>query len=310
MSETVAKSSEALAAKLDPLRPLVERLATVRDPMKKVFLSCVRASFVKAFKFVDLASIEEHDHAFFFYPALRGITEDFIVLRFLSRFPHKCREQVVKNIQFSVVHRSLKRQESFFRTFRPFQHVIPPLSTHDESALVELRSFWQTNGWPKLRYDMPPVKEIAEKSDPGILDVVYDFIYRLTSDIVHFNPQVLFRSGWGNDLAFITFDFRNMGNYYLAVSQIYGSYLLCLYLESFGRAFGLTPKEKSAVADLRKHLLDIFRWPEMVTFEEMNVSPPPPPLMTDILVRRIYNIIMTKGFISGAKEILTLRRSM
>jgi len=27
---------------------------------------------------------------------------------------------------------------------------------------------------------------------------LYDFIYRLTCDVVHFNPQVLLRSGWGD----------------------------------------------------------------------------------------------------------------
>ena len=300
-------ASRELATKFDPLRPFVERIATVRSPMKRLYSYFLRASFVRAFEFVDLASKEKSDSAFFLVTALRGITEDIIYLRFLARFPHESREQVVYNMIQLEVEKGLKYQKSFFQTFRPFQPILP-LATIDTTDIKDqLRSFWQKNGWPHLNQEIPPTREIAEKSDAVLLHIVYDFIYRLTSGTVHFNPQVLLRSGWGNVPGKVTFNSRNMGSYYLAVSQIYGSYLLCLYFEFFGRFLRPNQKEKSAVKELRKYLLSVFRWPEIVTFEEMNIDVPQPEFWPTAIIHAIYNTIMEDGFVSGAREIIHLR---
>ena len=63
-----------------------------------------------------------------------------------------------------------------------------------------------------------------------------------------------------------------MGDYYLAMCRVYGSYLFCLYFEFFGQFLRLNQEEKSAVRELRKYLLSLPRWPEMITFEEMNID--------------------------------------
>ena len=302
----MTNASRDLTTKLDPLRPFVKRIATVRSPMQKLYSYFLRASFVRAFEFVDIASKQKSNSAFFLVPALRGITEEIIYLRFLSRFAHESREQVVYNMIQLEVEKGLKYQKSFFQTFRPFQPILP-LATIDTTDIKDqLRSFWQKNGWPRLNQEIPPTREIAEKSDPVLLHIVYDFIYRLTSGTVHFNPQVLLRSGWGNDSACITFSSRNMGAYYLAVSQIYGSYLLCLYFELFGRFLRPNQKEKYAVKEVRGYLLSVFRWPEMITFEEMNIDVPQPKYWPTAIIHVIYNTVMEDGFISGAEQIIQL----
>ena len=301
----MAELSEALAAKLGPLRPFVENTATLRRPQRRLYSSCLRASFVKAFEFVDFATKQQSDNAFFLASGLRGIAEDVIFFRFLSRFPHESRQQVVSNMMELTVRRNLEKQTSFFGTFRPFQPVLSSSNKDKRIFVDDLRSFWKANGWPSLNRDVPPVREMAEKSDPGILEVVYDFIYRLTSGVVHFNPQVLLRSGWGNTPTCMTFSSRNMGLYYLALSQVYGSYLLCLYFELFGRFLRPDRVEKAAVVALREHLLQILRWPEMVTYEEMNVSVPQPRVAPSLLFHGVA-IINKKGFISGAKTLLAL----
>ena len=163
-----------------------------------------------------------------------------------------------------------------FRKIRPFQPVFRREIIDIAQIEYAVQSFWRKNGWPKiqitLRHTHPPVRQIAEKSDPGLLDIVYDFIYRLTSGTVHFNPQILFRSGWGSTLKEIVVSPVNMGPYYLAVSQIYGSFIFCLYFEFFSRFLKPNREEKEAIKELRKHLLSIFRWPEIVTYEEMNTQ--------------------------------------
>ena len=304
-NDVLKTASEAIATRLDPLRPFMEKTATVHSPIEKVFLSCLSASFVKAFEFVNISTKQKYDNAFFFTPALRGITEEIIYFRFLSSTSDHIREEVIKNLQLYETHKCLEQQDSFFKTFRPFQPIISIRPFDIEKVSNELCSFWQQRGWPKLNKETPPVREIAEKSDPGILEVIYDFIYRLTSKVVHFSPQVLLRSGWGPpDLKYMTFNFKNMGPYYLGINQIYGSYLLCLYFEFFGHFFEVKQKTKDAVTELRKHILKKLRWPEMVTYEEMNIPVPSLSVIPHVLQKEIYAIILAEGFISGAKKIL------
>ena len=41
------------------------------------------------------------------------------------------------------------------------------------------------------------------------LAVLYDYLYRLTSDSVHFNVSSLFRSGWGPSVSQFVFSSKN-----------------------------------------------------------------------------------------------------
>ena len=248
---------------------------------------------------------------FFWYRPLRGITEDIIYFRFLSPFPPQVRESVVRDMTEFGLQKKLEWQDAFFRIFRPFQPVLRATSVDKKAIADRLRSFWQGNGWPSLRNrEVPPVRQLAEKSDPGLLEVVYDFIYRLTSDAVHFSPQILLRSGWGNSPIETTFSSSHMGPYYLAVNQVYGSYLLCLYFEFFGEFLEPNQEEENAIAELRKYLLEKPRWPEMVTFEEMNVPDPLAkyniilPAALTLRMEEKNSIMAENGFISGAKQIL------
>ena len=146
------------------------------------------------------------------------------------------------------------------------------------------------------------------KSDPGLLDIVYNFIYRLTSGTVHFNPQMLLRSGWGDrSMKEIKVSPRNMDLYYISLNQIYGSFLLCLYFEFFGRFLRPRQEEKIMIKELRECLQGRFRWPEMVTFEEMNIDVPKPKFWPAALIHGMYFVIMTEnGFMSGAKKLRDL----
>ena len=303
--------AEALADKLDLLRPFVKKTATVHSPFNSHFSTCLISAFVRAFEFVELASKQKPERALFLVPTLRGITEDIIYFRFLSRFPSRTRESVMGYMMGFGLQEKLEWQNTFFHTFRPFQPVLPPTSTDKREIAERLRSFWRENGWPSLRNRAtPPIRQIAQKSDPGLLEVVYDFIYRLTSDAVHFSPQILLRSGWGNLPTEVNFSSSHMGPYYLAVNWVYGGYLLCLYFEFFSEFLEPNQEEENAVAELRKYLLEIPRWPEMITFEELNVPDPTTKysigrLTTLAIIKKATCSIMAEnGFISGAEQML------
>ena len=264
--------AEKLEGKLDPLRNLAERTATVNS-IKDPFFNCLVSSFTRAFEFVDIASKQEPARAFFLVPALRAITEDIIYFCFLLPFSDETRKKVVIDLQLLNLSKKIRQQNAFLETFRPFQPILSPINFDEEEIRNRLRLFWRENGWPNLNdREIPPIRQIAEKSDPELLQVVYDFIYRLTSSTVHFDPQILLRAGWGKlPEGPMVFSSSHMGSYYLAVNRVYGSYLLCLYFELFDQFLKLNPEERNAVVELRRYLMDIPRWPEMITFEEMGV---------------------------------------
>ena len=180
----------------------------------------------------------------------------------------------------------------------------------------ELCNFWRSNGWPsfnekKYRSHIPPIRQLAERSLPGVLEIVYDFIYRLTSGEVHSNPRALLRLGWGNSETLdkfpdrTTFSTSHLGLYHLKVIQIYGAYLLCLWLELVPQDLGINKEEQVAVVELRKYLLSILRWPEMVTFEEMNVPRSSNPIAeTTLFLFANPMKSFENGFIAAAEHIL------
>ena len=86
-------------------------------------------------------------------------------------------------------------------------------------------------------------------------------------------------------------------------------YLLCLHLELFGEYIQPKEREQAAIASLREHLLWIFRWPEMVTFEELNLNVTPLLEVSDDIVGEMYTTIVNEGFLSGAKCMLDNRQA-
>ena len=76
---------------------------------------------------------------------------------------------------------------------------------------------------------MPPIRELAEKSDRGLLEVVYDFVYRLASGDVHSTPRTLLRLGWGpsakpaDEAMDANFSTKHLAGYHLEVAQTYSA---------------------------------------------------------------------------------------
>jgi hypothetical protein len=84
---------------------------------------------------------------------------------------------------------------------------------------------------------------------------------------------VLLRSGWGDPPLF-SYSPRHFNSYYEAVARTYSLLLFCLYFELFARFLRAVPTVRNSVSVLRRDLLLEPRWPEMVTFEEMNLELP------------------------------------
>ena len=129
-------------------------------------------------------------------------------------------------------------------------------------------------GWKRKK---PSVYEMAEKSG---LKELYDFLYRATSRVVHFNPYMLNRLAWGSvdscanltdDTEFVISD-KNFKFYHEVFNRFWGAYLFLEFTDFFNDALNLSKKVDENLDGIRKIFNDNRRWPELMTFEEVNIS--------------------------------------
>lgn len=257
------------------LKPFYEKTRHGKAEARSIFLNCIRASFAKAYEFNTLINNSDGDvSSFFLTPALRSICEDLILLRYASCLSEKNRNELMLLLMSHEVQSNLKVQHEFFSNNRPFQSVLKPGKDYKadiDNIIRNLQQFWKKRGW-RLNGNstMPQIRQLAEKRR---IESLYDFMYRLTCDVVHFNPQVLFRSGWG-DLPEEAFSTKNFEAYYRAFATIYGSYLFCIYFELLGKHLNPGKRVKKIVQRIRDIVNAQNRWPELITYEEMNISRP------------------------------------
>lgn len=245
----------------------------------QMFGALIRASLSKSYEFcLEAHKPSKRDSAFFLAASLRSICEDLIILAYMTRMKRDDRERLTTLLMQHELAARLKSQSTFFKVARPDQPILSPdhLRGMKSIELIEndIRSIWIANGWPRLNKAwMPSTRQIAEKYHLNLLTTLYEYIFRLTSATVHFNPQSLLRSGWGTETK-TNFSPRNFNGYYEAYIRTYSTLLFCFYFELFGRFIRADADTKRIVTDMRELLLSEARWPEMVTYEEMNLSPP------------------------------------
>jgi hypothetical protein len=233
------------------------------------FGNVLKGCFSKAYEFVRLAHEDlRPSAAFFIAPTLRGICEDFIALKYLhqKRTPSE-RDNILMAKAMNQLATAVEKQVAFFKHVRPHQPVV---------ALDPTPQFPAVN--------LPPARNMA--TEVG-LDDLYDFVYAITSDVVHFNPRIIIRNAWGDHPKF-SHSTSNFDPYYRAFCRIYGVYFLCLFSVAFAKEIGLSTESLRLIAELETALNDEIRWPEAVTYEEMNLAPPS--YVTRVLLKSAHHI--------------------
>jgi Family of unknown function (DUF5677) len=243
------------------------------------FLGVLKSSFVKAYDFARYANrfklSQANESSFFMTAGLRGICEDIIALRFIEHLPTEFRQQIVI-LELGVCSRkAIEAQMKFFEKERPFQPILryktPGSASKDQKD--KYTEIGTKVGLKSIKEKLPPVEQMAQKV--GLKDI-YEYFYRVTSETVHFNVHVALRNGWGPIPSSVRFGTKQFCRYYLLVNQVYGVFLFCLMCETFQASLGLSQRFMQGVARVRKHIDEILRWPEPVTFEEMNIAEPSP----------------------------------
>lgn len=220
------------------------------------YSNVLKGCFVKSFEYaIFCRSLGPGKYAFFVAPALRGICEDFIALRYLQakKIPAE-RDDLLKNKMMSLVFDGAAKQHKFFQNRRPFQ---PVFSGQSKSAL------------PKA--SLPPTRSMAVEVG---LDDLYDFMYAITSDVVHFNPRVIIRNAWGKTKEQFQHSVGNFDIYYVDFCQTYSLFFLCEFVRAFSVELSFSSEYLKSIGKLEEWLAEKLRWPEAVTFEEMNIDGP------------------------------------
>jgi hypothetical protein len=242
----------------------------------RMFEALVAAALAKCVEFNVAANrVRRHtDEEFVFVSALRGICEDLISLVYFSKMPVEKRKEITTLLIARTLAKGLEVQRAFFESNNPFQPVLgPPKAegTQLSSSLATrqaLREFWAGQGTKQK--DGPTIKDMA--SEVG-LTFTYDYIYFASSNFVHFNPQALLRMGWGDLEQPFRFSVSHIRAYYKALASFYGAILFIGYHSAFWSSQFRVSCERD-VASLLDLIEEVPRWPEVITFEEMNKKPP------------------------------------
>lgn len=157
-----------------------------------IFRGVLRASFLHCFEFTSLVNKLEIDDAgeesFFLSAALRGVSEDLITLKFIRQLKRKERDEVIQIKMMLSTAEVIDKQTAFFRKNRPFQPVLT--SSFDAATLQgardKLTAIGQTSRLWNTQRRLPPVEQMANQVN---LKPFYDFIYAMTSEIVHFSAH-------------------------------------------------------------------------------------------------------------------------
>ena len=255
------------------------KLEFVSAPLEKLkdhmLDALIQAATSKCVEFnIEANKVRNAETSFFLMSNLRGICEDLIWLTYLARMEKRRAIELIGHLIRRKYLEGLGAQRRFFEANNPTQPVLGNALTTDkekqavQKARNDRRVFCESLN--STSRDGPTVAAIAK--DVGLIST-YEVIYFSASNFVHFNPNALLRTGWGPDDGPFTFSIRNINKYYQSFSSFYGAVLFIGFQASFG-----TDHFKTALDTEIDRLIELIghvqRWPEVITFEEMNQKPP------------------------------------
>tara|TARA_B100001540_G_scaffold12936_1_gene11383 strand:- start:5672 stop:6598 length:927 start_codon:yes stop_codon:yes gene_type:complete len=278
-SEEEQIASNSIPVLLEQLHPQILTATRGSIDVDGIYGCALKASVAKSFEFAAFSNQDPAPlHGFFITSSLRGICEDLIAFSFLDALDPDDRNKALILLMDANVSEGLEAQSNFFEEFRPWQPVVQPPKTPVSDPSVELRKLSRKLGW-NGKNSWPSTWFMAKKSG---LQFLYSYLYSATSKWVHFSPHILLRMGWGGDgkdresLGSHTeweFTTKNFSDYYKEFNQIYSVMLLLKLLR--GPAMILFSDELMEIIDQLEDILDKpLRWPELVTYEELNIEGP------------------------------------
>lgn len=277
----------------DAVDTLVSEMTSVRrliaPPHHDLFTTVTRAAFVESFDYAHWTLSQDKDPgtSIWVVGTMRGIVETLIVLSALKMMPETDREDMIGAWMIVDTIDDWRIQNDFFSDPERYQWVMSPSPKAKENLAInrkKMQEIWKKHGFDPGRHGKSNMRHLAMKAN---LSELYDFYYSFTSRLVHFHPRILLRSGWGSigtEKIDVTFRSDNFDRYYTALATHYSSLLLAEYIERLGSDLKLSDMFTAVATSIRQELAKL-RMPEVVTFEEMNLSPPHP--LVRVLERKV-----------------------
>ena len=230
----------------------------------------VQSSISKCLDFnIEINNTRENKtSSFFLVGNSRSICEELIYNAFFSKIEITEAREIAKKIHLLSTSKSILAQTRFFAKNNPLQPTFGGLQSEQKDNINKVKNnlnrLWKKQGLS------PNIKNLSHNVG---LEATYDYVYHMSSNFVHFNPNHLLRLGWGPKDVSYSFSVENFEPYYLAVSRFLGAILFLGYCYLFSDRFrdGFAKKYIDYVTS---KLQSNLRWPEIVTFEEMNQEPP------------------------------------
>lgn len=288
-----------ISMRLDSLRPFVEELRQIKVSDFKTGQMFFEAAFSAAFsKIYSCAVAVHHEHeipSMFLISTLRSCCEELIVLAAINEFENDSDKNAVCEhmLRFEIGDR-VELQKEFFDKFRPHQSVLANSQIDLETVRSDAQEIWARNGLniggSNIR---PDTRRLASMHADDTLDLLYNFLFKIASDNVHFNMRGLLRTGW-SDASGTNFIYRpeNFDRYCQSVLRIYAPLIFYLHFEFFEARLSEKSDEFRSLASA---LIDYWRWPEAVTHEEHNF-PYPKPKFVQTAIKSIQSEQAKNGF--------------
>lgn len=238
--------------------------------------SVVRSSIAKCLDFnTEAQNLTKGPQCFFLMSASRAMCEELIYAAFFCLQDSSVSRGLAVRIAALKHHESIRAQTRFFAKNNPFQPTIGVRTGREQDQDVAIARDSLQADWRKLGYNTIPSTQRLAKAVG--LETTYGYLYHMSSNFVHFNPGQLMKLGWGPMEGPFVFSVAHFSRYYAEVCRFVGALLFfgycctwpCLFAGDFPRKY-----TEVVTGELKRGV----RWPEIVTFEEMNISPPKNPL--------------------------------
>jgi len=267
----MASGYDGLLEILSELRASISSSVSATNSPEHAFDYASTAALIKSYEFCIAAAESTSDRSYLLVASLRGICEDFISLKFIHEKKEGSKNQIVLLRSAEEAYASSVVQWAFFKENHPDQNLYYRENFSEKVELIrsELRTMLAGHKI-KQGASMPSVFYMANSVG---LASLYQYLYNATSQFVHCNPRLLLRLGWESESNF-DFSTKHFGNYYKHFTEFYGTYLLIALFEWLATidAVSIRDKAPAALTVLKKIFTGKERWPELVTFEEMNIG--------------------------------------
>jgi len=275
MEEPKYRLNEILSRIFQRLKPYFDNYSQdISFPENtQMFKKVLKATVIKSFEFNSSINSLRGDHIYFMMPSLRGICEEYIVERFIAEHFKGNQDNILQLWMQCDIYESSIVQWQYFEKVKPGQILFYKADFPEklENVKDEIRNEIKKklhNFKINKNAILPSVYSMAKECN---LLEFYNYLYHATSNFVHFNPRQLVRMGWG-DLPEIQFSTANFTMYYNDFTCFYSALLFCELCDWLSSVECLPDFDSTQINEVRDILAKEKHWPELVTFEEMNIG--------------------------------------